>query len=222
MVSYSAGFNNALKSNQIQSEEPRRSPAADTGPTGIGLNPVVNQTRHPRIRTSGEDDGCEPNVAADSGRVPAIRRSKAERRAKIVGREGFRIEGRALFPLFRPKSSRGRLSGAMPALAFCAVAVGGCAPGLSANGTKMGAANPPPPRTGIAQIPLPNPALLQRQRVPDCAFRGQANSPPTAEETHQKLDYEHQCYRQSEAIVRRRLDQLQDSVHEMIKAVKQR
>jgi hypothetical protein len=217
MVSYSAEFNNPLKSNPIQSEEPRQSTATDTGLAGIG--PVINQTRLPCIRTSGED---EPNVAADSRPVPAIGRSTAQGQVRIVGREGFQIERRALIPLFWPKSSRRRLSGAMPALAFCAVAVGGCAPGLSANGIKMGAANPPPPRARIAQIPLPNSALLQRQRVPDCAFTGQASSPPTAEEARQKLDYEQQCYRQSEIIVRRRLDQLQDSVHEMIKAARQR
>src|SRR5262249_5906196 len=76
-----------------------------------------------------------------------------------------------------------------------------------------------PART--AQIPLPNPVLLQRQAVPDCTFRGQVSTPPTTEEVRQRLDYEQQCYRQAETIVRERLDQLQHSVHEMIKAVRQ-
>jgi hypothetical protein len=67
---------------------------------------------------------------------------------------------------------------------------------------------------------LPNPALLQRQPEPDCAFRGSVSNPITAEETRQKLDYEQQCYRASETIVRARLDQLQDSVQKMTKSRK--
>ena len=122
----------------------------------------------------------------------------------------------------RPPCIRTRLSGTMLALASCAAAVGGCAHGFSGDGTKMGAAVPVSPRARPAQIPLPSPARLQRQPVPDCVFRGQASTPPTAEETRQKLDYEQQCYRQAEIIVRGRLHQLQDSVYEMIKAVRQR
>jgi hypothetical protein len=37
-----------------------------------------------------------------------------------------------------------------------------------------------------------------------------------------RLDYQQQCYRQAEGIVRTRLDTLQDSVEDTIKAVKGR
>jgi hypothetical protein len=65
---------------------------------------------------------------------------------------------------------------------------------------------------------LPDPALLQRQSEPACGFRGPLSHPITAEETRQKLDYEQQCYRASETIVRGRLGQLQDYVQKMIKS----
>ncbi len=71
-----------------------------------------------------------------------------------------------------------------------------------------------------AAIPLPAPARLRRQPEPDYAFRGPVSYPITAEETRQKLDYRQQCYRQAETIVRARLEQLQDSVQEMIKVAR--
>jgi hypothetical protein len=64
---------------------------------------------------------------------------------------------------------------------------------------------------------LPDAALLRRQTEPACAFRGPVSNPATAEETRQKLDYEQQCYRASEALVRARLSELQDSVQKMTK-----
>lgn len=72
------------------------------------------------------------------------------------------------------------------------------------------------------EIPLPDRALLQRQAEPDCAFRGTLSSPMTAEEIQQKLDYEQQCYRQSELIARARLHALQDAVEDTIRAVEER
>jgi hypothetical protein len=69
-------------------------------------------------------------------------------------------------------------------------------------------------------IPLPEPTLLQRQPEPDCAFRGPVSQPITAEETRQKLDYEQQCYRAAERIVRARLEELQDAVQKTIKAAR--
>jgi hypothetical protein len=47
------------------------------------------------------------------------------------------------------------------------------------------------------------------------------SNPPTVDETRMKLDYEAQCYRQSEEIVRARLHRLQDAVETMIKAARQ-
>jgi hypothetical protein len=220
MASHLEESDNPLKFKQTKSEEPSWNTEADTVLAETGRNLLVDQSRPPRIRTSDEHGTGKPHVAADSRRIRAVGRSKTKVPAKVVGRESFQTEGRALVPTL--KSSRARLSGAMLALASCAATVGGCAHGFSADGTKMEAAIPPSPRTRTAQIPLPSPARLQRQQAPDCTFRGQASTPPTAEETRQKLDYEQQCYRQSEIIVRARLHQLQDSVYEMIKAVRLR
>jgi len=44
----------------------------------------------------------------------------------------------------------------------------------------------------------------------------------TAEEIQQKLDYEQQCYRQSELIARARLHALQEAVEDTIRAVEER
>jgi hypothetical protein len=76
--------------------------------------------------------------------------------------------------------------------------------------------------TARARIPLPDRTLLQRQAEPDCSFRGTISSPMTVEELRQKLDYEQQCYRQSESNVRVRLHSLQDAVEETIRAVEER
>jgi len=120
-------------------------------------------------------------------------------------------------------------------LSLCAIALGGCAahrPATQVSAKHQGSkyqanakyAKPPAKRmvTTRASIPLPDRALLQRQPAPECTFRGPVSSPPTAEETRQKLDYEQQCYRQSESNVRGRLHTLQDAVGETIKAVEQR
>jgi hypothetical protein len=68
-----------------------------------------------------------------------------------------------------------------------------------------------------ARIPQPDQSLLDPQPPPDCAFKGPLSNPATAEETRMKLDYEQQCYRHSEMIVRARLQQLQSSVQEATK-----
>ena len=70
-----------------------------------------------------------------------------------------------------------------------------------------------------ASIPLPGPALLERQPAPDCEFRGNPSG-NAGEDARTRLDYQQQCYRQAEGIVRMRLDTLQDSVGETIRAVK--
>ncbi len=63
-----------------------------------------------------------------------------------------------------------------------------------------------------ARIPLADRSLLERQPEPDCTFRGPVSSPITSEELRMKLDYEQQCYRQAESIVRTRLQRLQNAV----------
>ena len=52
------------------------------------------------------------------------------------------------------------------------------------------------------QIPRPDQSLLKPQPPPDCTFKGPLSNPMTTEETRVKLDYEQQCYRHSEMIVR--------------------
>lgn len=128
-------------------------------------------------------------------------------------------------------SARFSARASVAVMALCAIVLGGCAahrPAVqtAAKHQSKYQANAkyvkPPARRMIstrASIPLPDRALLQRQPAPDCAFRGPTSSPMTAEETRQKLDYEQQCYRQSESNVRGRLHTLQDAVGETIKAV---
>ena len=69
-------------------------------------------------------------------------------------------------------------------------------------------------RTRLQQLQkaLDDPSVVQSQPEPDCAFRGSLSNPATAEEMHMKLEYEKECYRQAESIVRARLRQLQNSV----------
>ena len=123
-------------------------------------------------------------------------------------------------------SLRACFSGAALAAALCVVALGGCAPIATVQqGAKSSAphAAPRPVRTAQREpIPLPDQALLAPQPAPDCAFRGPVSNPSTAEETRMKLDYEQQCYRQAESLARGRLQQLQDSVQETIKAANSR
>jgi hypothetical protein len=65
-------------------------------------------------------------------------------------------------------------------------------------------------------IPLPAAPLLSPQPEPRCKFEATESN---ADE-RQKLDYERQCYRHAEMIVRSRLQLLQASVDKTISAVK--
>jgi len=129
-----------------------------------------------------------------------------------------------------------RVCAGLAAVALSAVVLGGCAthPATQAQ-AKLQAKIPakaqakyvkPRPATRMltarARIPLPDRTLLQRQAEPDCTFRGTISIPITGEELRQKLDYEQQCYRQSESNVRVRLHTLQDAVGETIRAVEER
>jgi hypothetical protein len=64
------------------------------------------------------------------------------------------------------------------------------------------------------RIPLPDSALLTPPQKPVCEFR---ESNPNV---RQKLEYERECYRQSEIILRVRLQKLQRSIKRTINAVK--
>ena len=110
-------------------------------------------------------------------------------------------------------------------MALCAVTLGGCATGpATQSSAKYVKHTKPVAKASIsrAEIPLPDRALLQHQAEPDCGFRGSVSSPMTAEEILQKLDYEQQCYRQSESNVRGRLHALQDAVDDTIRTVEGR
>jgi hypothetical protein len=63
----------------------------------------------------------------------------------------------------------------------------------------------PPP---AVPVPLTEPALLTPQAEPQC---GSATDGPGLNDP-QRLDYERQCYRHAEMIVRARLDLLQEAV----------
>jgi hypothetical protein len=77
-------------------------------------------------------------------------------------------------------------------------------------------------RTAVRRpaIPLPDAALLKRQPPPDCQLNTQPAGVNPTEVRVAVLDYERQCYRQVEGIVRERLDRLQDAVGKTVKAVK--
>jgi hypothetical protein len=66
-------------------------------------------------------------------------------------------------------------------------------------------------------IPLPGAALLEKQPQPACDFKSEL--PDGDDPVITILDYERQCYRHAEIIVRSRLDRLQSSTEETVKAV---
>jgi hypothetical protein len=122
-----------------------------------------------------------------------------------------------------------RVCAGLAAVALSAIVLGGCAirPAMQAEAkakpqVKIVKRKPASRMlTARARIPLPDRTLLQRQPEPDCSFRGTISSPMTVEELRQKLDYEQQCYRQSESNVRGRLHTLQDAVEDTIRAVEE-
>ena len=72
----------------------------------------------------------------------------------------------------------------------------------------------PAERSPATPIPLPAAALLIRQSEPSC------QTTDSSADERQKLDYERQCYRHAEMIVRARLELLQDSIDQTINAVR--
>ena len=124
---------------------------------------------------------------------------------------------------------------------LCCLAVAGCAPAYTnpsvalprrTSTTNVTSAFPhvvrhafPPSYispTGVERpakvvIPLPDPGLLKPQMEPECEF------PPGEDaDDRQKLDYERQCYRHAEIIVRDRLQLLQNAVDKTIEAVERK
>ena len=130
------------------------------------------------------------------------------------------------------KARRGRSWSKGLAGLYCVLALVGCAPPPIADGGTASRRATTVPHTAstvrhpairvshtstasTARIPRPDRSLLVLQQSPDCEFKGLLSNPMTAEETRMKLDYEEQCYRQSESIARTRLQQLQKSVEEV-------
>ncbi len=68
-------------------------------------------------------------------------------------------------------------------------------------------------------IPVPEPELLNRQAAPNCEFKSAAQANDEVALRAMKLDYEQQCYRQSESILRARMERLQDGVSKTIEAL---
>jgi len=68
-------------------------------------------------------------------------------------------------------------------------------------------------------IALPEPELLVHQAAPDCEFKSSVEADTDALRVI-KLDYEQQCYRQSESILRARMERLQDAVSKAIQSLK--
>jgi hypothetical protein len=72
------------------------------------------------------------------------------------------------------------------------------------------------------RIPVPSAQLLKQQPEPVCEYRSTtkgADAAAEAAELRAKLDYERQCFRHAEMIVRQRLHALQASVDKTIKAI---
>ena len=129
----------------------------------------------------------------------------------------------------------GLQSQARRAVVICALALAGCAPAYSHH--TEGVSDSPvgsKRQTAKKAIPLPSQALLVPVRKPDCEGAEQPASsdaaaavvPPQPETNTDlalriKLEYERECYRQAESRVRERLQKLQASASETVKAVKQ-
>jgi len=132
---------------------------------------------------------------------------------------------RAVISAWLRRTRHAGLSACALLAVLCAVNLAGCA----RDSTERGAASTGTKTTSVlgrsvsrTAIPLPDPALLEPAAAPDCVFRGTMSNPATVEQTRAKLDYEAQCYRQAEVIVRARLQRLLSSVDKTIRAVKRR
>jgi hypothetical protein len=127
------------------------------------------------------------------------------------------IDRRALFPACIRKRKHAQLSARMLAAALSAAALAGCdRTWRGASVTRTANADISGRPASRTPIPLPDRTLLNPQPEPDCKFTaGDSDA-----DRRQKLDYERQCYRHAEMIVRSRLRLLQGSVGETIKAVK--
>ena len=78
--------------------------------------------------------------------------------------------------------------------------------------------SPPALRDVTVTVPLPSPELLERQSEPDCEIPPSDRLlGPIPEMT--RLIYERQCYKNAEAVVRSKLQLLQDTIASTIKGL---
>jgi hypothetical protein len=151
----------------------------------------------------------------------------------------------SLTPVWVGKRSHARLFASVLAAAF-AMAVAGCAADQGRTASKVLTERAPNlsrtaklsrapkvsraarvfrsgtgPSIGAGSIPLPDQALLEPQPEPQCEFKAQPADPSDLNAQRvMKLDYERQCYRHAEIIVRNRLHLLQASVGKASDAAK--
>jgi hypothetical protein len=71
-----------------------------------------------------------------------------------------------------------------------------------------------------ARVLMPESELLELPAAPDCEFKSDAQVENEAALRAMKLDYEQQCYRQSEFILRARMERLQHAVRKTIESLK--
>ena len=106
---------------------------------------------------------------------------------------------------------RSGLSGRRLLIVCAAAVLAGCAAYSTERGTPPGAAIAGSTSRGTAA--LPDQALLKTQPAPACDYKsGGTPQPDPAEAQRMKLDYERQCYRHAELLVRARLGRLQDAI----------
>jgi hypothetical protein len=106
---------------------------------------------------------------------------------------------------------------------ICAIVLAGCGcttgrsmMSQTANSKKVAESKKFTESKSRTPIPLPAAPLLSPQPEPSCEFETTESNL----DERQKLDYERQCYRHAEMIVRSRLQLLQGSVDKTISAVK--
>jgi hypothetical protein len=124
----------------------------------------------------------------------------------------FVLAGCSPPPLVRPAATTKIVVAAPPAPAALASEASG------QRGHSMVRAPDTRPKPGSparAAIPLPDDALLLPPQPPSCAFTNENGVDARAQ-----LDYERQCYRHAEIIVRERLQALQAAIADTIRAVR--
>jgi hypothetical protein len=88
---------------------------------------------------------------------------------------------------------------------------------LAAAGIAVAASPAAARRPAPKAVPLPDQSLLEKQPPPQCRLSKAPEGINPNEALVVTLDYERQCYRQAEEIVRARLDALQEAVRDTVK-----